>query len=923
MRFLSKGGWDLGSDVQGLGHRKQSTEFQLDGVTANSSMDELGVAIPNVDAIAEFTVMTGSFSAEHGRMPIQVLVATKSGTNALHGTLWEFVRNEKLDAFNTFAKVPGAVKAKLSRNQFGATVGGPIQKDRTHFFSSFEGATIRSDTRFQNPNAVPGPFIAGDFSSINKVIRDPLTAAPFPGNRIPESRISAGARIFSPYVLTVNSPDGRFRAIAPNRNDSYESTLRIDHSLTQRQRIYGRWVYVRNDQKTPGYSPSFFETHTPRQHSIALNYNYSITPVTLLTMSAGLLLHEHPFDSNIVFDDDLYAKAGIPGFSTRGREGFLGLPRFAFTGYAAITTPFGVPGNLWSDAQDGKVAINLIRGAHTLNLGYQLSLRTTFGRHGSQSVRGEWRFQNLYSNDGFADFLLGYPSYCRKNLPLQTFGMSDDPYTGLYVQDFWRVGQKLTFNLGIRLDFWHARAFVNGNGSTFDPRIGKILAGEDKSGKVNLESQPTARFLAAATSDLWIPASQGGAPPGLFQPSKNLLPRVGVAWRPLGGPGLVIRAGYGLFPQHLRGNATGSMISGPPFWAMEERTVGRDQLVRWENFWPADPSLWTLPSLDAPDWKIAPTNAHEFNVALQKTLPFRSALTVSYVGTRIYDIVSGTPFNDPPPGRYTNLQAARPYSKMGSITVSQNRLAGTAALPWLPEAGKTWYNALQIKMDRRYSGGLSYGVAYAFSKTLSDYATSGTVGGTIPPYAPVGYLRGLTDNDRKHLLSLNSIYELPLGRGRKYLSDLHPLANAILGGWSVSGIYQYQSGTPLSIYAPGNTLGNGWSTRADLIGDPTLKNRSAELWYNPAAFRAPAQYAWGNSAPGVIRGPAAHSLDTAILKYFVVREKLRVQFRWEMFNMPNHVNLGNPGTTLGVAQTARITSAGPARQMQLGLKAIY
>lgn len=922
MRFLSKGGFDLGNNVQGHGHRNQSTEFQVDGISSNTGMDELGAAIPNVDAVAEFSVVAGSFSAEQGRMPMQVLVATRSGTNDFHGALWEFVRNEKLDAFNTFAKLPGAAKPKLSRNQFGATSGGPIVRDRLHYFASFEGTTVRSDTRYNAAAAMPA-FLEGDFSSSTRAIRDPLGGQPFPSNQIPASRISRATRVFLPFILTANFPDGRYRGIAAQKNDAYEITARIDAQLGAGRRLFGRWVRVANSQRTPGYRPEYYEDREPRQNSIGLNYIESLNPGTLLTVTAGILRHQHPFNSNIVFGENLYEKAGIPGFATAGRESFLGLPRLEFTGYTGISTPFGVPGSLWNDSIDGKATLSHIRGGHTINLGYQLNLRTTFGRHGSQAVRGQWRFANLYSGDSFADFLLGYPSYSRKNLPLQTFGMSDDPYSAWFVQDSWRVSPRVTLNFGLRLDYWHARAFVNGNGATFDPRVGRILAGEDKSGRVNLDSQPTARYLAVATKDLWIPASQAGAPPGLFAPSRNLLPRVGIAWRPFGREHTVVRAGYGLFPQHLRGNATGSMISGPPFWAMEEKTVGRAQLVPWEAFWPADPSLWTQPSIDAPDWRIASTNAHEFNVAVQRTLPFESALTVSYVGTRVRDLVSGTPFNEVPPGQYANLQAARPYPRMGSITVSQNRLSGTQFLPWLPEPGKSWYNALQVRLERRFSAGVSYGLSYAFSKTMSDYATSQTVGGTIPPFAPRGYLRAVTENDLTHMLTSNAIVEIPVGRGRRVLSDAHPILEAFLGGWQLSAIYVFRSGQPLSVTAPGNTLGNGWSTRADLVGDPRVSNPSADLWFDPAAFRVPALYTWGNSGAGILRGPGTHALDTALMKHFPVRERVRIQLRWEMFNMPNHVNLGNPNTTLGLPQTGKIFSAGPARQMQLGLKIIY
>lgn len=915
MRFLlSRGGQELGSYVQGLGHRSDQTEFQLDGVTANSGMDEQGMAIPNVDTIAEFNVETASFSAEYGRMPLQVLMATKAGTNELHGTLWEFLRNEKLDAFNAFAKTPGARKPKLSRNQFGAAVGGPIVRDRTHFFGSYEGTTIRQESIY-NSTVVQPAMLTGDFSALAKAIRDPLAGSPFPGNRIPESRFSAASKYFFPYILLPNSPDGRFRANAPNPNTNHEVTARIDHQFTDRHRLFGRWIIVKNAADPPHYKPDVIQERRVRQDSVALNYNWTITPTTLFTLSAGYMRHGLDFTSAVAGKENLAEKAGIQGIVTRGREAFVGLPTVAFTGYTGFSAPWGVPGRLWFNAENGKAGFNLIRGGHTLNFGYELNLRNTLGRHGSHSVRGNFTFNSQYTGDGFADYLLGLVASTMRNYPIDTFGMSDSPYSGLYVQDFWRVHRNVTLNLGVRFDYWHEKAFVNGNGATFDPRIGKGLAGEDKTGKVNLDAQPTARYLAEATKGLWIPASQAGVPAGLFRATGFVSPRLGIAWRPLGRNDFVIRTGYGLFPSGLRGNATASTIVGPPFWSIEQRIFSPATLQRWETAWPVDPTAWTTPSYsEAVDWKLDPTKAHEFNVSVQTALPMKSALTVSYVGVRVFDAIQRIAVNEVPPGRYVDLQAAKPYPVIGPIYIFQNTIT---------KGGETWYNGLQVKWERRFVDGLSYTLSYAFSKQLGeDFGGSGYAA-LIPPFAPKGYTRGRVDSDRTHILAINGVYELPFGRGRKYLAGLPSVADAILGGWQLTGIYSFTSGSPLSFDVPGATLGNGWGTRADLVGNLRVARPSADGWFNTAALAAPPPYTWGNSGMGILDGPGTHSFDAGVMKNFPLRENKILQFRWEMFNMPNHVNLSNPVTTIGLTTTGKIFSAGTARQMQFGLKLIF
>ena len=245
MRYLGSGGPERGSTVQGMGTRDNQTEFQLDGLNSNAAMDEGGMAIPNVDAIAEFSVETNSFSAESGRDPVQVMLVTKSGSNAFHGAAWEFLQNDVLNARNTFAlTVP-----KLRRNQYGFAAGGPIIHDRTFFFTSFQGTPIRSDTIY-NSTVPSQAMLSGDFSALSKPIIDPVTHQRFPGNIIPQDRLSSAAKYFFPYLLTPNSPDGRFRAVAPNSNTTYEGLLRIDHQITSNQRIYGRWVVNNNNTMT-------------------------------------------------------------------------------------------------------------------------------------------------------------------------------------------------------------------------------------------------------------------------------------------------------------------------------------------------------------------------------------------------------------------------------------------------------------------------------------------------------------------------------------------------------------------------------------------------------------------------------------------------------------------------------------------------
>jgi outer membrane receptor protein involved in Fe transport len=908
MRFLGRSGPERGSSVQGVGGRDDATEFQLDGLNANAGMDERGMAIPNVDTIAEFSVETNSFSAEQGRNPLQVLMLTKSGTNAFHGTAWEFLRNEKLDAFNTFAKLPGARKPKLSRNQFGATLGGPILRNKTFFFASFEGTTIRQ-ARIYNSNTVLPEMLQGDFSSVATPIRDPLTGQPFAGNRIPADRISAASRFFFPHILLPNAPNGQFRTTAPVPEDTWEGTGRIDHIFTDRQRIYGRWIVYDNTQQSPDYRPEVVQSNNTRQHNVALNYTYSPAPTWIINLGANYMNSFNRFSSPVVGIDNLTQQAGIQGFGTDGRAGSTGLPSVGITGYTGFNAPWGNPGRLWMEAKNAKATTSLIRGKHTMNLGYEINDRTTFGQHASFAARGNFSFNGQYTGNGFADYLLGYTSAGGRNFPLQTFGMKHSPYSAIYFQDAWKPTANLTLNLGLRYDRWHAKRAVRGNVTSFDPATGRAIAGEDKNGQVDLTAQPVARFVAAATQGLWVPASEIGAPPGLFEPNGFVSPRIGVAWRPGQNDTFVIRGGYGIFPSSFIGNITASAIVGPPFWNYENPAYTAQSLQRWETAFSNDPTVFLSPGVSAAAYNVDNQKAHEWNISIQRALPGNSAVTVSYVGNRILDVIGANLRNEVAPGQYTNLQAARPFPRFAGITLYEN-------------LGKTWYNALQFKFERRFSAGLLFNTVYSFGKHLVDGVGS-AVWDAPEPFAPEGYNRGRSAFDRKHILNINGVYELPFGKGRRYLTDSNPFVNGVLGGWQLSGVYAFTSGGPLSIGVPGATLGNGRGTRANVVGDPRLSDGTADRWFDTAAFAAPPARQFGNSAIGILDGPGSHVLDTGLMKNFYVTESKYVQFRWEMFNAPNHVNLSNPGTTLATPTFGRILGAGAARQMQLALKFVY
>jgi hypothetical protein len=450
---------------------------------------------------------------------------------------------------------------------------------------------------------------------------------------------------------------------------------------------------------------------------------------------------------------------------------------------------------------------------------------------------------------------------------------------------------------------------VRGAGTTFDLRTGKAVAGENSQGQVDLSAQPVAPFFAAATKGLWVSATEANMPRGLFQASGYVSPRLGIAWRPLGKDDFVVRGGYGIFAASYQGNVTGSSIIGPPYWAAQNSTFSKASNQRWETAFPANPSSFVNPSIAAAVFDIKPMKIHEFNFSIQHSVPLLdAALTLSYVGSRGYDLTAFPKTNTAAPGNYTNLQAALPHPEFGTINLYEN-------------LGRDWYNSFQVKMDKRYSKGVTYGLSYAFARDISEYGSDVTSAPT--PYAPAGYDRGPSPNERRHILTLNGVFELPFGRGKHFGGGAPRAVDFLLGGWQIAGLYRFVSGAPLTFTVPGATLGNGVNTRPNLVGDPHAANPSAQMWFNPAAFADPARYQFGNSGVGILQGPHVQVLDTNLMKDFHVTESKYFQFRWELFNAPNHVNLNNPNTTVDQPTTGRILSAGDARQMQIALKFIF
>lgn len=909
MRVISTG---LTNQVDGVGQRPDKANMTIDGVSITESHHETAQGVPNADMLSEFNVQTSNNTADVGRQPIQVSMEIRSGTNQYHGTLWEFVRNDVFDAQSAFA----VKKPKLRRNDFGGTVGGPILKDRMFFFGGYEKKVIRQQAIFDSPTIDPA-MLQGDFSSVPTPIVDPATGNPFPGNQIPVSRFSGASKYFFPYLLLPNSPDNFFRANASEPTDDHIGTLRLDTQITPKQHLSGFFLTSSYNSSTPAYKPDIVTNNNTTNYNFGATYSYALTPSAVINVTAGGLRYDTLETSPQEGGSTNFAnEAGIQGFPDEGREKVLYPPWLQFSGYTGVVYP-ALPYTFHPRGMTLRTAVYITRGHHSIHAGVDLDRRNSKQSYVSCCVNGYWIFNGQYTGDGFADYLLGLPSSGERNTFISEFGVKSMTYMAPYVMDTWNVNDQLTLSLGLRLEHWFPRTMWNGVGTSFDPVSGKAVAGEEPDGTVNLTAINSTAFANAFPND-WVPASKVGAPPGLTGARTFLSPRIGFAWRPGGRKDLVLRGGWGIYPSDLEGNASGSSVIGLPYWSLETQFFSKSNPQPWETAFPAgEHAFSSAGGIQGPALNMKLEKIYQYNLAVQQQLPLESTLTVSYVGNRGNDLFSINPLNFAPPGTYTNIQAARPYPQFSNIQLYDNILT-------------SYYNSLQVKAEKQFSHNFLLDASYVWSKDIYD--GTGYLGDAVEnyiifdyptPYAPKGYNRGRAGIDRTHVLALNGIWELPVGRGQTYWNSSNSWINGFVGGWTLSGIYSFSSGRPLTMVATGATLGNGLNSRPNLVGSPHVANPNRNEWFNPAAFATPPLTEFGNSPLGVMDAPGYHGFDSSLMKNFAIHEGVKFQFRWDIFNVPNHVNLVAPVTVTNSSLAGKIFGAGPGREMQFAGRLIF
>jgi Carboxypeptidase regulatory-like domain len=973
------------SQISFNGGPTYSNQFFVDGAMNTVPVHNEISVVPMVDAIEEFKVNTNALAAEYGQTSGGVInVATKGGTNEFHGSLYEFFRNDALDARNAFATQrdprTGKIKPVLRYNQYGGTAGGPIRlpglyngKDKSFFFVGYE----RWNHRQSNINRATVPTAAerrGDFSNTRNAqgqvipIYDPMTtrANPngsgfirdvFQGNVIPRERLDAlSLRVMEYLPLPNATPDNaltnvnNYLSLEPFPTDQATLSMRVDHRFSDKDSLFGRYSRNRNTRKNRswGMGPADTDARDDQRdnHNVLISASHIFSPTMINELRAGAtrqyLVFQHPsFDQDFpsqlgfpsIFPQDAFPAVQIEGmlFFGSGRGGFAAGHRRQHTVQVADS-------------------LTIVKGKHTLKVGTdQRWVRLNFVNRLNPS--GNFGFNSGLTNDpqrtagtgfGMATFLLGEVSTGSQSVrPFFSFHTWSN---GSYIQDDFKVTRRLTLNMGLRYDVSSGPVERWDRSSNFDPFVANPQT-----------NTPGALLYAGVTKDRHF----------TLPPKENFGPRFGFAYDLTGDGKTSLRAGYGLIYSMLESGDTAgdtsnslgfsvdtpfvSPISGP-FKAFQFSQGPTSLLVPLGVA--GGPSAFRGQNVRYQALKASTPYVQQWNLTLQRELPGKWVVSGTYAGNRgVHLFGSNYNINQMDP-KYFDLglalqdQVTNPYfGQIASGGLSGPTVARSQLLRPFPDylnittladhGAASTYHSFQLTAERRLSHGLTAMISYTNSKLIND-SRSENSGGGAPGDFRVGNLnrrldRSINEDDIPQRLVVSAVYELPFGKQQKFLANGGVLSH-IVGGWQVNGIGTFQSGDPLVVRGANNFTGINWP---NVIGDPTLpeSERTVTRWFNTDMFRNPANFTIGNVGRVLpnTRGPGLSMVDFSVFRNISFSEQTKLEFRGEFFNLLNQVNYGNPNVTFSPnpqgtntnANFGRITTALPARRIQLGIRLTF
>lgn len=935
------------------GQRETNQVASLDGVDAKDPRVHTMDFVPSIEAIEEFKIQTNAYNAENGWGGGAVVSVTmKSGTNAIHGAFFDFLRNDKLDAENYFLNfelAPGTTRLKkntLRQNQFGFVLSGPVLipklyngKNKTFWAFNYEARRTREGV-VSTVNWPIDPFREGDFSRLQNgytangkfvaptLIWDPDTGQPFANNVIPKSRLFPG----SLNVLNLYVPRAQFvqedpldftaRAAVPQPTNVNTYFARVDHNFSERDRVFGRLAWDRSNRTANNINPNL----PVFRHSWITNlatqwiHTFSATMINEARFGFNITndLTSNPRTDNTSFDMDSLGVGlfRIPSDGNRkltARE--HGIPQF--TGLP-FTLQELTNGNGYDNMKTYQFGdhFSIFKGKHNLKMGaeyYGLWIE----RGAANLEEGLLGFSGAQAGYSLASFLLGRPNSTQtpEGIPL-TFPHANR--AGAYINDDWKVSSRLTVNLGLRYDYNGWPIDSHGLQRTFDiPGLGADI------GRGGGYKTPDGAIIPSV-----FPGALGEA--GALKLARQqrfrfLMPRVGIAFRPTDK--WVIRTGAGWFDNLQHQNTFTIFNLMPPKAGSQvyltsmrvAQTVpvlgsnGQNYNVSTQTYVPgsnvltlSDPFLTqgggsrVIRPIDVvylpPDYKDGQVWKWSFDV--QRELPSNMVLSVGYAGSKGANVGNSViNWNDPVRPAQTFLQSNRPYPSFYDPATPNLGIQATGRIRYIDSFGESFYHGLQTTLNKRASKGLTFGVSYTYSKSHGDGENGGQEGASLQNPRDRRGSRGVFSFDQTHRLSANWVYELP---GQ----NIRNASRWVIGGWQFNGILSIASGFPFTITQGAGDLAlpNG-AVRPDVISDPKLDNPTRKLWYNPQAFQRvtcqinsrPDLCHLGSNGVGSLRGPGERRIDFSMYKNFALSERFKLQFRWEAFNATNTPWFNNPG----------------------------
>ncbi|MBI3278782.1 MAG: carboxypeptidase regulatory-like domain-containing protein [Acidobacteria bacterium] len=890
------------------GSRVNQSEQSIDGITVSNGYDgtQISPLVSYIESYQEVRVDMANNSADIGSLG-QVTIISKSGTNELHGSLFDYYSTPWFRARNPFSPRRGTGVT----HQPGGTIGGPIVlpkiydgRNRSFFFFSFETSRGSAAQTLLSPTVPLTAWRRGDFSGERAAIREPLTRDPLPGNIIPQSRLNpVSLKIQDRFYPLPNTGDPNVLSarnyvelkIRPYDPNTYYTT-RIDHRFSQNSFIFGRWTWERSHSRAfEANLPTIGQRWQTRDTRAAnVSYTHNLRPTLILESRWGFTFNDNPRNGPLM-GPEVVRDLGITGLAPNLPDinGVFDVS-FSGIGLTRITqTQWRHPGfkNVVHQWQEH---LNWFRGRHSLKSGVIISRVNFQDQQANNALFGRVSFSNRFSGHPYADFLFGIPTSANRAFPPVFIDRNRLAYD-VFVTDEVRLAPQLTLNLGVRYE-WHPE-YSEGTGqqALFDIDTGRIVVPDGSLSKVS-------PLMPRGYVDV-VEASQAGYDSQILLRTdrNNFAPRFGLAWRPA-GPDTVIRSGFGIFydvvPRALSAGGSPFSINEPSF-----TNPSPNPTVIFPRVFPESvggPSTVGLPAAIRKDLRKPFSMQYNLTIEHQR---WSTGFRISYIGTNTRQGDWGYNINQPVPDTRPFVDKPRRFPRYPGITYFGNG------------AGHQ-YHSLNTEVERRFSRGLSYQLSYVWARDIGDLDR-----GASPENAyDRRRERAVWLDIPTHRWTGNLIYELPFGRGKTFLSNAGRLANLIAGGWEMSGIYSYYSGQFLTPQWTGpDPTGTAFTSsrtapnvtiRPDHLRDANLPDsqRTTNRWFDISAFDAPEPGQFGTSAKGVIKGPNSNVVHARLMKSIPFTERVRARLELTATNLFNHPNYDNPAVNISSAATAATIS---------------